>query len=187
MCERYQLSVRAGAAIATSTLQEMGMVTDKDKLLVIDPSKLRRERERCREEIRQEEISNFKFIAGLYFDGREEATQVIVERPNGKMCRSTQLEENYVLVGKLGTYYLTRFSSIDGKSRTSALEIFQFISETVLCEKLTIMGTDGTTWMTGKFNGAIPSLKKLLKKSTALVNLPSSQQRASSSKCFYGT
>ena len=70
MCERYQLSDRAGAAIATSTLQDMGIVTNEDKSLVIDPSKLRRERERCRKEICQEEVSNFKYVSGLYFDGR---------------------------------------------------------------------------------------------------------------------
>ena len=89
MCERYQQSDRAGATIATSTLQDMGMVTDEDKSIVIDPSKLRRERERCREEICQEVISKFKFVTGLYFDSRKDATQVIVEEPNGKMCRST--------------------------------------------------------------------------------------------------
>ena len=53
MCQRYQLSDKVGAAIATHTLQDMEMVTDKDKSLVIDASKLRSERERCREEIRQ--------------------------------------------------------------------------------------------------------------------------------------
>ena len=107
MCERYQLSDRAGAAIATSTLQDMGIVNNEDKSLVIDPSKLRRERERCRKEICQEEISNFKYVSGLYFDGRKDATQVMLEGPNGKMYRSTQLEEHYVLIGKPGTYYLT--------------------------------------------------------------------------------
>ena len=77
MCERYQLSDRAGAAIATSTLQYMGIVTNEDKSLVIDPSKLRRERERCRKEICQEEVSNFKYVSELYFDGRKDATQVM--------------------------------------------------------------------------------------------------------------
>ena len=79
------------------------------------------------------------------------------------MCRSTQLEEHYVLVGEPGTYYFTHLSPIDGKSRTLAQEIFEFISETVLCEKLTIIGNDGTASMTGKFNGAIRSLEELLK------------------------
>ena len=110
MCERYQLSDRAGAAIATSTLQDMGMITENDKSLIIDPSKLRRERERCREEIRQKESFNFKFVTGLYFDGRKDATQTMKEGPNGKMYRSIELEEHYVLVGEPGTYYLTHLS-----------------------------------------------------------------------------
>ena len=103
MCERYQLSDRAGAAIATSTLQDMEIVTNEDKSLVIDPSKLRRERERCRKEICQEEISNFKYVSGLYFDGRKDATKVMLQGPNGKMYRSTKLEEHYVLIGEPGT------------------------------------------------------------------------------------
>ena len=44
VCERYQLSNRARAAIATSTPQDMEMVTEKDKSFVIDPNKLRRGR-----------------------------------------------------------------------------------------------------------------------------------------------
>ena len=119
MCERYQLSDRAGAAIATSTLQHMGIVTNEDKSLVIDPSKLRRERQRCRKEICQE-VSNFKYVSGLYFDGRKDATQVMLKGPNGKMYRSTQLEEHYVLIGEPGTYYLTHLSPTDGKGRTLA-------------------------------------------------------------------
>ena len=77
MCERYQLPDRAGAAIATSTLQDMRIVANEDKSLVIDPSKLRRER--WRKEICQEEVSNFKYVSGLYFDGRKDATQVMLK------------------------------------------------------------------------------------------------------------
>ena len=99
----------------------------------------------------------------MYFYGRKDATQIIKEVPNGKMCRSTQFEEHYVLVGEPGTYYLTHLSLIDGKGCTLAQEIFEFISDTVLCEKLTIISTDGIASMTGKFNGAISSLKELVK------------------------
>ena len=141
-----------------------GNGTDKDKSLVINPSKLRSERERFRKEIHQE-VSNFKFFTGLYFDSRKDATQVIVEESNAKMCRSTQLEEHYVLLGEPGTYYLTYLSSIDGKSHTLAQEIFEFISEIVLCEKLTIIGTDETASMTGKFNDAKYSIEELHKNS----------------------
>ena len=159
MCERYQLLDRAGAAIATSTLQDMGIVTNEDKSLVIDPSKLRRERERCRKEICQEEVFNFKYVFGLYFDDRKDET---LEGPNRKMYRSTQLEEHYVLIGEPGTYYLTHLSPTDGKGRTLG-EIFDFISNTMLCQKLNIVGTVGAALMTGKFNGVIRSLEELLK------------------------
>ena len=53
ICKKYQLSDRTRVAINTSTLQGMGLVTDEDKSLVIDLSKLRRERKRCKEEILQ--------------------------------------------------------------------------------------------------------------------------------------
>ena len=132
MCEIYQSSDRAGAAIATSTLQDTEIVTNEDKSLVIDASKLKRERERCRKEICQEEVSNFKYVSGLYFDGRKYATQGMLEGPNGKMYRSTQLEEHHVLVGEPGTYYLTHLSPTDGKGRTLAQEIFDFISNTAV-------------------------------------------------------
>ena len=62
-----------------------------------------------------------------------------------------------------GTYYLTHLSLIDGKGCTLAPEILEFISETVLCEKLTIIATDGTASIAVKFNGAICSLEELLK------------------------
>ena len=107
MCLSYQLSDRARAAIATSTLQDMGMITENDKSLITDLSKLRREKERCREAICQKESFNFTFVTGSYFDGRKDVTQTMKEGPNGKMYRSNELEEHYVLVSKPGTYYPT--------------------------------------------------------------------------------
>ena len=122
-----------------------------------------REGERCRENICREELFNFKHITGLYFDGRKNATQVMLEGPNGKNYRSIEVEEHYVLVGEPGIYYLTHLTSSDGKARILAQKIFEFISETELSEKLTIIRTDVTALMIGRFKGAISSLKKLIK------------------------
>ena len=98
----------------------------------------------------------------MYFD-RKDATQVIVEGPNGKMYRSTKLKEHYVVVGEPGTYYSHTYPQLMAKGHKLAQEIFEFISETMLCEKLTIIGTYGTTLMTAKFNSAICFLEALLK------------------------
>ena len=68
-CERYNLSDHAGAAVATCALQDIGMIDQENNTFVIDRSKLQRERERCRKEIQEKEMENFKLVNGLYYDG----------------------------------------------------------------------------------------------------------------------
>ena len=58
VCERYEVFDRAGAAIASATLIAFGIVTEEDKIYVVDRSKLRRERQKYREEIRSKNYFN---------------------------------------------------------------------------------------------------------------------------------
>ena len=95
ICERYQLSDRA---VANSVLVDVGLVTEDDKTRIIDRSKLRRERERCRNEIRSEEQQNLGLVNAMYLDGRKDATQIVAQGPNEKHYRSVQLEEHYTLL-----------------------------------------------------------------------------------------
>ena len=74
MSERYQLSDRASAAVANAALQDAGLFTDLDKSYVIDKNKLRREREKYRNIISEEETIFYKFIDRIYIDGRKGAT-----------------------------------------------------------------------------------------------------------------
>ena len=127
MCKRYRLSDRAAAAIVYSVLVDVGKITEDDKTFVIDRSKLRREKEKCRKEIQKEEQQKFRFVNAIYFDGRKDATQMVVKGPNDKHYRSIQLEEHYTAVGESGSYYLTHVSPEDDKGRTIALKFFDFI------------------------------------------------------------
>ena len=52
MCVRYQVSDQAGAPIVNSVLQEAGIISPSDKLFVIDKNKLKRQRNKYRQEIR---------------------------------------------------------------------------------------------------------------------------------------
>ena len=99
---------------------DVGLVTEDDKTRIIDRSKLRRERERCLNEIRSEEQQNFGLVNAVYLDGRKDATQIVAQGPNEKHYRSVQLEEHYTVVGEPGSYYLIHFSPEDGKGRTIA-------------------------------------------------------------------
>ena len=67
-----KLSDRAGAAIANAVLKHMGFIDDIDNTFVID--RLRRERDRCQQEIRKEEQQNSNNNDGIYFGGRNEVT-----------------------------------------------------------------------------------------------------------------
>ena len=53
MCEHYQLSDKAGAAITSSVLQNLGLVNEENRSMIIDYHKLRSERQKYREEIRK--------------------------------------------------------------------------------------------------------------------------------------
>ena len=70
MCERYQISDRAAATIGSATLKDYGVVTDYDASLVIDRSKLRRERKKYRDEFTKAEESLFKIVDGIYLNGQ---------------------------------------------------------------------------------------------------------------------
>ena len=84
MCKRYQISDRAAAGIRSATLKDFGVVTEYDASLVIDRSKLRRERQKYRDEIRKAEEGLFEIVDGIYIDGRKDATLVVTES-DGKM------------------------------------------------------------------------------------------------------
>ena len=70
MSERYQLSDKASAAVANAALKDSGLITDLDKTYVIDKNKLRREREKYRNIISEDEAIFYKFIDRIYIDGR---------------------------------------------------------------------------------------------------------------------
>ena len=79
---------------------------------------------------------------------------MVVQGSNDKHYRCVQLE-HYTAVGEPGSYYLTHVSLEDGKGRTIAQKLFDFIRGAELEDRLAIVGTDGTACMTGKYNGCI--------------------------------
>ena len=77
VCERYEVSDRAGAAIASATLKTFGIVTEENKRYVVDRSKLQRERQKYREEIRNKEQELFELVDTIFIDGRKDAAMII--------------------------------------------------------------------------------------------------------------
>ena len=87
-------------------------MTDDDNILVIDRSKLRRERARFREKLRKED-KKFQLVNGIYIDGKKDATLTVTEI-NGIRYKNTILEEHYVVIGEPGEFYLTHVEPENG-------------------------------------------------------------------------
>ena len=168
--ERYQLSDRAGAALANAVMTDLGFINENYETNVIDRNKLRRARKRCREELRKEEDANFASVNGIYFDGQKDGTMVITQSDEGKKYRKTVLEEHYVIVGEPGEFYLTHVTREVGRGRTIARCIYSAIKTTDLEDKLAIIGSDGTATMTGPYNGAIRCLEEPLQWAICLLH-----------------
>ena len=126
---RYQVSDRAGAAIANSALPDAGIITPSDNLFVIEKNKLRRLRNKHRQEIRAED-KFFELINGIYVDGRQDAIFVLKIGENGKTLMKTILEEHYVKVGEPEGFYLDHFSQPNSKDQNLALHICSAIKDT---------------------------------------------------------
>jgi len=161
LCERFEISDRAGAAIATATLKDFGVITENETL-VIDRSKLRRERNKYRLERQKEEESLYQLVDALFVDGRKDATMTCTQSEDGKSHPSINLEEHYVLVGEPGEYYLTHVTPLTGTGKEIAQSIYNAIQDTNLAENLNILGSDGTAVMTGCITGCITSLEEML-------------------------
>ena len=129
-CERFGISDRAGAAIATATLKAFGIVTHTNKTNVIDRSKLRRERQKYREEIQKDEELQFEAVDEIYIDGRKDATIISVKQGNS-YHRKTIIEEHYVLVylGEPYEFYITHATPTNGTGKQIAQAIYNALKK----------------------------------------------------------
>jgi hypothetical protein len=71
-CDRYQVSNRAAASIASLILKDVNIITPSDKKHIVDKSKVKREIKKIRMELTNEFKSQ---PSALYFDGRKDLTK----------------------------------------------------------------------------------------------------------------
>ena len=72
---------------------------------MVDRSKLRRKRQKYREEIRNKEQELFELVDSIFVDGKN-PTMTMVE-VNENYHRQSVIEKHYVIVGKPNGFYLS--------------------------------------------------------------------------------
>ncbi|GBM85393.1 hypothetical protein AVEN_122004-1 [Araneus ventricosus] len=154
-CDRYGVSDRAAAAIVNAALQDSGQLKNGDLTLVVDRSKIRRERKRVRNELRCDSLIqiNQNPVCGLYFDGRKDNT--VVKIVNGeKYCRNIIKEEHITIVQEPKSKYIGHITVSNGEAITIAKGIIEFLKQNEQgLSNLTVIGCDGTNVNKGTLDG----------------------------------
>ena len=100
---------------------------------MVDRSKLRRERQKYREEIKNNDQELFELVDSIFVDGRKDATMTMVE-VNGNYHRQTVIEEHYVIVGEPNGFYLSHVMPEDGTGYKIATSVYSAIKDTALVQ-----------------------------------------------------
>jgi len=156
-CDRYAVSDRAAAAIASAVLEDVGLITNEDKTSVIDRNKLRRERLKKRRKLQHEQTLDV--LRGLYFDGRKDKTLEQFKQGT-KYHRKTIVEEHLSLVQEPGSKYIGHVTTKYGTALSIEDSISKFLDENnIATSEVTAVGCDGTNVNTGKKGGVITMLE----------------------------
>lgn len=154
IADRYNVSDRVAAAIATAALIDFKLILPDNNLFVIDKNKVRRSREKIREE--QTNNLSFEGIQALYFDGRNDDT---LKKTENKALKTTK-EEHISFVQQPCSYFIGHKSISNKKGVTMSNCIQNFVGEKEICERdIKAVGCDGTVANTGHKTGAIRLLE----------------------------
>lgn len=164
MCDRYAVSDRCASALASSVLHDIGIIKEEDTSRVVDRCKVRRERKRCRSEVRIRMQRDVVKLCGLYFDGRKDKTLVQVKKGD-KYYRQSVIEEHVTLMKEPECNYFGHVIPASGTAASIKQSIVKFLEEnSVDTSNLEAIGCDGTVVNTGIRGGIIRLLEKHFQK-----------------------
>lgn len=126
-CDRSGVSERAAAAIASSVLEDIDLITDTEASNVIDCYKIRRERYRPRKSLQANQL-NTDQLHGIYFS-RQKDDKMVIERTESKQFRRTIKEEHYSIIKEPGSVYLGHVSPNPGSSKDIVASIIACLAE----------------------------------------------------------
>lgn len=157
-CDRTGISDRAAAIITSSVLKDLGLITETDGEKVIDRNKVRRERKRSRNALKENQDLEGNKIYAIYFDGRKDRT-LVQHKEENISSRKTVIEEHIVLVSEPGSKYFGHISVSPGTAKNISESIFNFLQQNMDLADLVAIGSDGTAVNTGVHNGIIRCLE----------------------------
>ncbi|CAG9826869.1 unnamed protein product [Diabrotica balteata] len=164
ICDKYGISDRSAAAVATAVLKDVGIICDSDTSKVIDKNKVRRARQKNRNILSNEFQSTNKPIKSIYFDGRKDKT-LVQEKKGERYHKRTIAEEHVSLIEEPNSVYLGHVTPSAGSAKSIGKAIIDFLISNNFClDNLVAIGCDGTIVNTGHKNGVITYIENELKR-----------------------
>lgn len=158
IADRYQLSNAAVAAVATAVLMDYEVVDAENTQKVVDPNKVRKNREIQRNSAFHSQQKNKNPIFALYFDGRNDQTMTYEQE------KITMKKQNHIsLVQQPGSFYIGHCTVESHGSYTTTQQILSYFSRySIPVNNILAVGCDGCNENTGKFGGTIAYLESEL-------------------------
>lgn len=165
---RYNVSSTAAAAICSAFAVDSGLVTTEDKSLVVDPSKMRRQKTMVMEKANVTGLESCSHPIGIYFDGRKDDTLVGEDLPGTLVpnTRHVNKKENHiVLVAEPGSRYIGHVTASGSLAVDEARAIVSGLHQRgVATGGVRVAGCDGTPYNTGPKDAVVASLEKELQR-----------------------
>src|SRR6218665_2389776 len=132
--------------VASAVLVGVGIINEQDSWVVIDPSKIRRERQKSRKSVQSNAIET---VEKLCFDGRKDKTRNQIIKGD-QFHPVTETEEHIVLIREPNSDYLGHFKTSSGTILHLTRNILDFVDQKKIdTSTLVAIGCDGTIVNTG--------------------------------------
>ena len=151
-CDRWGVSPRAGAAVASAVLIDAGVVTKDDQTKIVDRNKLKRSIASYRESLSISASIDWELsddIEGIYFGGKKDPTLVFEKDEQGKLRQRCYEEEHYTLGIEPNSEYLIHLTPEGGCACDICAAILTQVKETTLDKSWKVVGSDSTAVITG--------------------------------------
>ena len=163
---RYDVSLRATAAIVTATLIDINHVTKDTADDVVGHLKIYRERNEVMKDYQNEfeETLLENPVTCIIFDGKKDDTLTYLVDDKGKTYPGRTKEEHIAVSSEPGGKYLTHLSPDGGKAVNVGDSLVNWIQEHDIDSSLMAIGGDSTNVNTGRQGGIIQYVEKKLEK-----------------------
>jgi len=158
---RYGVSLRATAAITTAAYIDAGLVNEQDMTFIIDKNKVKRAQEKLMKSLDQEfnEHCNKDKIECIFFDGRQDATKVMLKDNSDRRFPSIIKEKHYSICSEPCGRYLHHFTpekDLIAKKPAEVIadKLVDFMKKKGIDATLQAIGGDSTNVNTG-WNGGV--------------------------------